>query len=531
VTDLMPATRLKLSAKFSKTSPIMKTNPLLLAMVILEAQAIWCPVRADSTSDQIEAMKKQIEALTEKVLSLEKQVAAGKGQPPPAVAIETNMARAVAPESRPALPEEKPEPSKAQISIDDRGFYAYSANSNFVLGLHGHLQIDTRSFVDDGGMNGNSGFLVRRARPIVEGAFFHDFKFFLMPDFGTGANGAVTAPTPQIFDAYLSYSNAPGLRIRAGKFKSPVGLEQLQEDVSTTFNERAFVTDLVPTRDLGLMLHGQWFDEHVEYAIGVFNGVGDYRLSNNSDFTDSKEGAGRLFFLPWKKSDLTALKGLGFGVGGSYGSTSTANGLPNTTGGTLPGYVTSGQQQFFAYNPVAAGGPTPVVVADGIHWRVSPQAYYYYGPFGFMGEYGISDQEVQRTVAAPFTTARLANTAWQITGSWVLTGDTASFKGVNPEHPFHPSTGHWGAVQLVARYGELGIDPDAFPLYADPKTSAHAAQAWAVGFNWYLNRNVRVNGSFSRTTFRGGGGAGSTAPANVTREPENVFFTRFQFGF
>jgi hypothetical protein len=37
--------------------------------------------------------------------------------------------------------------------------------------------------------------------------------------------------------------------------------------------------------------------------------------------------------------------------------------------------------------------------------------------------------------------------------------------------------------------------------------------------------------SFSHTDFEGGGGAGTSAPAAVTRKDENVLFTRVQLAF
>ena len=80
-------------------------------------------------------------------------------------------------------------------------------------------------------------------------------------------------------------------------------------------------------------------------------------------------------------------------------------------------------------------------------------------------------------------------------------------------------------------YAELDIDPAAFPSFADPNTSAHSAGAWSVGLNWYLNRNVLLKSSFSHTTFSGGGGKGSSAPATVTQKPESVLFTRIQLAF
>jgi len=127
--------------------------------------------------------------------------------------------------------------------------------------------------------------------------------------------------------------------------------------------------------------------------------------------------------------------------------------------------------------------------------------------------------------------AYLHNTAWQISGGWVLTGENASFNGVTPSRPFNPHIGQWGAFQVVARYAELDIDNGAFKGFSNPSTSASAAQAWSVGMNWYLNKNIRLNGSFSHTTFTGGGGPGIASPAIVTRQPENVFFTRIQLAF
>jgi len=102
---------------------------------------------------------------------------------------------------------------------------------------------------------------------------------------------------------------------------------------------------------------------------------------------------------------------------------------------------------------------------------------------------------------------------------------------VVPRHPFNPVNGNWGAWQLVARYSQLDVDPATFPLFSDSQTSARRAHEWSAGLNWYLNRNIKVSTSFSRTTFDGGGGQGSSAPAIVTRQAENVLFTRVQLAF
>jgi phosphate-selective porin OprO/OprP len=402
------------------------------------------------------------------------------------------------------------------------GFGFSSADKDFSLRLRGVVQADSRTFFDDGGIVGNDGLLLRKARPIIEAKVYRDFDFLFRADFG--------GSTVQVLDAYANYRYKPELQLRVGKMKSPVGLELLQGDTDFTFNERALATSLVPNRDVGAQFHGEVFEGRLNYAAGIFNGVGDNRSSANADFEDDKEFAGRLFAHPFKKTSINALQGLGFGVGGSYGSVQSPSttALPSTTGGTLPGYSTDGQQQFFAYNPT--GGA--VVLASGEHWRVSPQFYYYWGPFGLMGEYAISNQKVDRTVGGVTTdSARLGHKAWEVTASWVLTGEDATYKSVVPRRPFSPANGGWGAWQLVARYASLDVDDAAFPLFSDPAISATEADSWSVGLNWFLNKNVRFVTSFSRTTFKGGGGPGTTAPSIVTRQPENVLFTRVQLAF
>ena len=482
----------------------MKSYWLFALAAMLGAQTSTFTARAEDTNtvELIEQLQRRIEELEEKVKGLERSKTAAEEQ---------NAAKAKEAEAKAKENEAKANEGEAQakqqigeldekvkilqrereldqeaadakakempkITAGSDGFGISSADGAFGLQFHGVLQVDSRTFFDDGGINGNDGFLIRRARPILQGTVFRDFDFLFVPDFAPS-----TGPT--IFDASVNYRYNPALQLQAGKFKSPIGLEQLQADVDTLFNERALPTDLVPNRDVGFALHGDLYGGVVSYTAGIFTGVGDARNSSNVSFDDSKAYEGRLFLQPFRNASVAALQGFGFGVSGSYQDLQGTNvvALPATTGGSLPGFVTDGQEQFFAYNPAS----NAVVVAEGVHWRLSPQGYYYYGPFGFLGEYVISDQQVGRTVTRPFTSAHLDNRGWEVSGSWVLTGEDAAFKGrVAPRHPFDPFEGRWGALQLVARYAHLDVDDAAFPLFSNPNTSARSAAAWSVGLNW-----------------------------------------------
>jgi phosphate-selective porin OprO/OprP len=187
--------------------------------------------------------------------------------------------------------------------------------------------------------------------------------------------------------------------------------------------------------------------------------------------------------------------------------------------------VSPGQQRFFSYRTGAGtNDATASVVANGDHWRLSPQGYYYWGPFGLFGEYVISDQELQRTAGAA-TYQRVRNTAWQVATSYFLTGEENSYKPVAPKRPVSLHGGGWGALEVAARIQQLNVDDAAFPLLANPATAAREALSWGLGLNWHLNRNLKFNVDYEQTNFKGGGSSA------FLREGEKVILTRIQFSF
>lgn len=382
------------------------------------------------------------------------------------------------------------------------GFSLRSADGAYQLKIRGYVQLDGRFFFDDEQRPANDTFILRRVRPIFEGTVFKIFDFRIMPDFGGG--------TTVLQDAYLDARFSPKIKVRAGKFKPPVGLERLQSGSEILFVERGLPTNLVPNRDLGVQLFGDLARGNVSWAAGVFNGVPD-GSSGDLDNNDGKDYAARLFFQPFL-ADNGPWKGLGFGVAASTGDQEGT--LASTS---LAGYRTPGQQTFFSYR--SDGTAAGTVIADGERFRLSPQGHLYRGPFGLLAEYAVSRQEVRRADVS----AELENTAWQVQASWVFGGEP-SFRAVSPKKPFDREAGTWGALEIKARYGRLEVDEDTFPVFANPASAAEAADEWGIGLNWYLNRNVRVALDYERTEFDGGASSGD-------REDENILFSRFQIAF
>ena len=409
------------------------------------------------------------------------------------------------------------------VSAGPTGFRVRSADTNFVLAVHGTLQVDGRLFpADHAAGTANDTFLLRSVRPIVEGTVFGKYDFRLMLDVasgttsGTGNNGFVQ-------DAYLTARILPEFQIRAGKFKAPVGLERLQSEANVLFVERNFPTQLAPNRDVGLQAQGDLFDGVLNYQAGIFNGVADGGSGDIEYADDDKEFAGRLFAQPFKSSNMDGLRGLGIGVAGTAGNQE----------GALRNFTTPGQQRFFGYRTGTGTTPTTAnVSADGEHWRLAPQAYYYWGPFGVFGEYTISEQQVRRDDGS--TTFRtLRNTAWQVAASYILTGEDNSFKPLVPKNPLNLADAGWGAWELTARVGSLDVDSDAFPLFANPLNSASGALSWGVGVNWHLNRNFKLTLNYEQTEFRlsnaGVAAAATRAPLIAAGEKAVLFRAQLSF--
>lgn len=347
-------------------------------------------------------------------------------------------------------------------------------------------------------------FVLRRVRPTLEGTLFDRFGFRIVPDFGNGQT--------VLQDAYLNARLFPELQLQAGKFKEPVGLERLQSSNRLLFVERGFPTSLVPNRDLGFQIFGEISGGLINYAVGLFNGVFDGG-SADTDANDGKDGAGRVFVQPFLKTEIASLKGLGIGVSGTYGKQKGTATSPN-----LPSFRTPAQATFFRYINDTA---TPnVTVASGKVLRIAPQAYYSWGPFGLLGEYVQSTQQVTNNNG----TANLTHQAWQAAASFALTGEKASYKGVKPKNPINPKEGKWGAVELAARYNELRVDPDTFPNFATTTASARRARAFGGGVNWYLNDNVKLVADYEQTLFVGGATSGN-------RQTERAILSRLELAF
>jgi len=117
-------------------------------------------------------------------------------------------------------------------------------------------------------------------------------------------------------DAYINYHSdiIPHHDFTIGQFKPPSGEEAYRNSGQLDFVERAMINQFGNQRDLGIMVHGTWWDDRFQYWIGGFNSAGTFQntfasLQNRSDDNDAKDIAWRLMLRPvWKEENWGSLE-------------------------------------------------------------------------------------------------------------------------------------------------------------------------------------------------------------------------------
>lgn len=508
---------------------------------IMAIGAIHLPLHAD---DDIAALRAQLKALEAKVAALEKSQKSSpsddalkeKLEKLPVVSLDSKGLNFSSPGIRTTRTEVGPEGIPFETTtVTDEGAFKFK--------IGGLLQPQLRTFINT--PDATSTFLIRRARLNLEGSMFSNFDWKLQTDFQT--NGVDNSTSTTVQDAYVGAKAFDWLQLRIGKMKSPIGVERWQSAHARWFTDLITTTYLVPNREVGAMLWGNVGDGLAEYYTGIFNGAPDGGSSNvSTPGQNTKDFEARLAVTPFTKTSIVPLKKLTAGAGVTY--------APQLNG--LGTYATANQQSFFKYrsSTINATNADP-----GEQVRFVPNLQYFWGPFGLYAEAAWSTVGVSGTrtttktkpvvkktnvvdskgkTIGSFTTTsnsttttiqeystNLTNFGWQIAASYMLTGEENSFRAISPRRKFSPSTGGWGALQLTARVGQLTVDSNAFPIYADPNTQAEQSTTFGTGLNWILNDNAKLTLQYDYTSFIGGAANGADRPdANAITSQFQVYF-------
>ncbi|TSA02891.1 MAG: hypothetical protein D4R81_04185 [Nitrospiraceae bacterium] len=126
-------------------------------------------------------------------------------------------------------------------------------------------------------------FGVHRTRLVFEGfAFSPDMNYFVQfrndtADSTTQLGGSRS--TTQLYDAYLTLKQIPWANLRIGQYRTHFGRQEffssaLLQFVDRGFVAEAFVPNVIDRRDQGVTIFSDQEKYPINYAFGVFNGVG-----------------------------------------------------------------------------------------------------------------------------------------------------------------------------------------------------------------------------------------------------------------
>ena len=451
----------------------MKTNCLrILGLTLLLAAALPSFAQATNSADPA-PVESRIESIEERLQRLESATRTA------AASTNANPSRLT--------------PTATTSGSD--GIVLQSPEGDYRLQIGLLAQIDGQFDLSDSSRQVVDTFSFGRLRPYLRGRFSKRFEFYFNPDFA-GGNLVVQ-------DAYVDMIFAPAFRLRAGKGKTPFGLERLHSASNLLFFNRALPTALVPNRDVGIQALGDIAGGVVSYMAAIMNGVADGARAD-LDTNDGKDVSVRVIVRPFQKT-RTPLRGFGVAMAGSRGRQSGAAALPSFKTQSL-------QLPYFSYS-----GAT----AEGLRTRYSPQFFYYYKAFGAFGEYVRTETPIRKGAV----TTDVAHEAWQAAASYVLTGESATDApaGVRPRANFDFGHGHLGAFQVAARYHTLKVNNREFEFNLATPGSSRKVEAWTIGLNWILTGNLKYTFNYERTIFDGN--------AKGARQAENAIVFRTQMNF
>ena len=361
-----------------------------------------------------------------------------------------------------------------------RGFAMETPDENFKLRLSGRLHTDFKAY--ESSHPGDSSFYIRRARLCVSGTLYKYFDFKVESEFGKGTSGRLN-------DGYLNVRYFPQCQLKMGQYKQPFSLEELTSDNWIDFVERSLANKLVPSRDAGVMLHGDLFKGMINYGVALCNG---YRTNQSQDTDDHKDVVARVVFSPFIKWDNPYLRGLHIGGSFTYGEQESDSDEWWNKGE----FKTAAGTRYLEFDDD--------VVHDGDRSRYGTELSWFLGPFSLKGEWmGLRLDDLYLGNQKEDFNAD----AGYISLSYFITGEQQPFKKgitgrVIPKNNFEPEKKTWGAWQVVARYGFLDGEKDIFRRgFANPRKYTDRAEAYTLGVNWYFNDMVRMMFNYVRTEF------------------------------
>ncbi|WP_397568646.1 OprO/OprP family phosphate-selective porin [Schlesneria sp. T3-172] len=393
------------------------------------------------------------------------------------------------PQEEPSFLERHSESAIPLQAVFDEGFGLKSFDDQFQLRIRTLTQIDGKVFTPGDQEPARSGIYIPRFRIYFEGQLTDLFEYEL--SLQRSVEG-----TFDVLDANVNFVQSEAFQVRVGRALVPYSYAWYDhlEQYYITPERGLFALNYGLARQAGVFAHGKVLEKQLGYAVGATFG----QLSGLADTNTTRDGVGYLNVKPFLHSDrFSWLRFLN--VGGSL-----AIGQQAYESAPLP-LRTSIQT---SENDEAAQAASAIlleyeegVVAKGERVQGALHAALYSGPVSIEAEcyaarFGMAAHSGGPVVGVPIF-------GYDVTLASFLTGERIEKREtVAPLRPITRSgTGH-GAVEVFGRYSNLKLGQQVFSAdLANPNDWTNNAGITDIGFNWYLNRYVRMTFDWQHSMF------------------------------
>lgn len=398
------------------------------------------------------------------------------------------------------------------------GFVFRSKDEEYELRVNGLVQADSRNYTQPNQSPVIDNFDIPRTRIYFSGRLTKPIEYQI--SFQRSTNSL------DVLNAYLNFRYDERFQLRIGRFRAPYTYDWAKPSIWEFLQpERSpFASNFGPNRQVGFMGWGNLFENRFEYAAGMFDGP----RNSYGDTNSAKDFMAFVDYRPFFQTK-SAFKFLSVGGSTDIGdennplspavlrtsTNATANGVNSGSGDAVDGIP------FLAFNNnVHERGQRAL-------WEL--HATYFYKGLSVIGAWDSGFNDFALAGARP---VHLPVSGWNVATGYLLTGETIEKRGlVEPLRPFDLRKGKFGpgAWELQARISTLAVGRQVFTSgLADPNLWTNSIQMVDAGFNWYLNKNVKVYFDWEHVLF---GQPVYFRPGPGLQKTSDLFWLRLQYYF
>ena len=370
--------------------------------------------------------------------------------------------------------------TSATIKEKDGAFVLSSGDGKNTMALTGRMHFDYKQ--NDIGSFGDSTiypynadadtkstgdhFNMRRARIGIKGRLGGMADYLLLANI----NGSSI-----LDEAYLDVNKFEPLGLKFGKFKQPMNLEIQTSSNNIDEIERSYVSQNVPEKKMGAMLHGE--PKGLTYAGSIFQN-NDSALSQQDDRM-SFAGRGTVNFAELMDNKEMVLHAGINGYDSEYqirpeSTGNTSDSASSTTRGTIVAFNSGGQGLANIFRAQIGGeasttadyhaqSPSTSTVKNK---KAGLESIFAYKNFKVQGEYSAAKYDAATTkVGAADETISADVDTWYAEVAWILTGESyadiykkGAFGAMKPKSPFDMEAGNgWGLWEASFRVDAFDV--------------------------------------------------------------------------